>query len=540
METRNKIINPFKNEIFKNQIEQTCQSFAVVQTYYHPKDSKGYDHLFIITDTGKDADSIREKKWIKTALLEEKTKIYVSTISRIEYQLKKGYPLVQYFCHPSLLTYSKNPGSEYLKQDFSKRKQLKKYRGFKESFYHDHDILKSEANGFYHLGSPISTFITYAKLIEHDLDYLEYVYTGNRSNHQNLHYRIKNLIAHIPGLQKLLVRKSENTYFLISKLEAAVEAAQNCDEMYIKTELYSAIQSLESALYQIIDDRLKELKDLLRSERPVRSFDSENSEIKTDDKVLEVALATIKKMSEPEEIFLFHKADTCEKKMSMTLYYLLIIGEGIGNDKIIQIQESIKNKTNHSAAVVIISHSRITVQEHLFNYQYLMKQIMTDQNRIFTSSEMHPYIHWEEPFTVEYGDMDLYYSALKGYIVQYFWVRKNIESDNRYGLISVFSNCLMRAMRVFLYGALHSYMPHYLNTFSIWKLCVFADPSIGKIEYLFLKLDVNFYRIIDKGLKFSDHIDHYAEEKLLVMDEILNSIMKFIKTMIEDKQLENK
>ncbi|WP_312079418.1 hypothetical protein [Chryseobacterium sp.] len=540
MSTENKMNIPWVHKDVKNYLEQASQSSSVVQMYYHPKDSSGFEHLLIITDNERDAEKIREKQWVTAARAEQNINIYTSSVSRTEYQLRKGYPLVHYCCHPSLLIYAGQGRETRFKNDLANRKLVKKYSTFQEAFFHDHDILISEANRFYQLKSTVSTYLTYLKVIEHDLDYLEYVYTGAKSRHENLHIRLKNLMPWIPVLKKLMVKKNEHAFYLIARLEDAVRAAECCDEIYIKTELYASIQHLENQLYQLIDHRFEELKSLLKSPRPVWVAVLPDNEIRTEDKNLESAVSVIRKMADPEEIFLFHKADSCENKVSTSLYYLLVIGNGIGNDRILQLQDAVYKKTGSRAKVIILSHSRIAVQESLFNYQQFMRQIMTGQNRIYTSDVLHPEIHWEEPYTVEYGDMDVYYIALQGYVSQYFSMRRNIGNDNRHGFISVFANCFTRALRIYLYGALHSYRPHHLNTFSIWKLCVYADPSMEKIEFLFSKLSSSFYRLIDQSLKYTDTVDHYPEEKLLIMDEIIEQIMDYIKNMIRDKGLENR
>ena len=540
METKNKFTLPLQNEELKNQLEQACRNYSVLEIYYYPKDSSGFEHLYMITDKPKDADQIREKRWVSTAISEAKTKIYVSCYSKAEYQLKKGYPMVHYYCHPSLLIYGGEDRKSLNDSVIAQKKLLKKYQSFQESFFHDHDILLSEAKNFYQLCSPISTYLMYIKLLEHDLNYLEYIFTGVQSNDENLHIRIKNLIPHIPILQKLLVKKNESTYFLILKLESAVRAAESCDEIYIKTEWYSAIQNFEFQLYQIIEQRFDDLKKMLKSERPALPLNAYTSEIKTEDQNLKLAVSVITKIAAPEEIFIFHTAGCNENNTTSVLYYLLVIGEGIGNDKILQIQDAVQKKTDHSVKVVILSHSRIAIQENLFNYQKLMREIMTNATRVYTSDAMHPEIHWEEPYTVEYGDMGLYYKALQGYIAQYYNMRSNIENDNRHGFISVFSNCFMRAMRIFIYGTFHSYMPHHLSTFSIWKLCLLVNPSLEKLEFLFSKINDNFHKLIDNGLKYTDNIDHYAEEKLLIMDEILNVMVNGIEKMIKEKGLQDK
>ncbi|MDQ1096484.1 MULTISPECIES: hypothetical protein [Chryseobacterium] len=540
MDTTKKMMIPLKNEYLRNQLRQECLNNLILQIYYHPADQKGYSHLFLMTQSHKDAELIRERKWVTKAFSEHQTKLYVSCPQTVEYQLKKGYPLVYYYTHSSLLIYSKDPVPACHHMDKAGKHRMKRYSSFREEFYHDHDLLKSETDRFHALYSPISTYLMYIRLIEHDLDYLEYMYLGDRRDHKNKHQRIKDLTLHIPLLRKLLVRKNGNTYYLISKLEAALNAAESGDEMDIRTELYSAIQHLESELYQRIEHRFKELKTMLEPDVPVLAVEAEIPETKTGDKNLEMIFNAVCKTADPEEIFLFHTADTFENSRKIRLYYLLVIGEGLGNEKIIRIQDSVQAKSCGSAGVVILSHSRISIQEQLFNGQHLMRQIMTGRNRIFTTDDLHPDIHWEEPHGTEYGDMDLYYAALQGYVTKYFAMRKYVEDNKGYGFAAVFARCVMKAFRVFLYGSLHSYMPHYLNAFSIWKLCVFADPSMEKIEFLFGKLSPDFYRTIDAGLRYTDNIDHCPGEKLLIMDEILDCLMNRIGNLIESKNLQNK
>ncbi|WP_294217705.1 hypothetical protein [uncultured Chryseobacterium sp.] len=537
METTKKMMIPLNNDYLRNQLRQECLNNMVIQIYYHPTDQTGYGHLFLITQSHKDAELICGKKWVTKAFSEHQTKVYVSCEQTVEYQLKKGYPLVYYYTHPSLLIYSKDPVPACYHTDKAGKQRMKRYASFREEFYHDHDLLKSEADRFHALHSPISTYLMYIRLMEHDLDYLEYMYLGDRRDHKNKHQRIQDLTLHIPLFQKLLVRKNGNTYYLISKLEAAVNASESGDEMDIRTELYSAIQHLESELYQRIEHRFKELKAMLEQEFPVLPVEAEIPETKTGNKNLEMIINAVCKTADPEEIFLFHTADTFENTRKIRLYYLLVIGEGLGNEKIIRIQDSVQAKSCGSAGVVILSHSRISIQEQLFNGQHLMRQVMAGRNRIFTTDDMHPEIHWEEPHIAEYGDMDLYHAALQGYVAQYFAMRKHVENDRGYGFAAVFARCVMNAFRVFLYGSLHSYMPHYLNAFSIWKLCVFADPSMERIEFLFGKLSPDFYRTIDAGLRYTDNIDYYSGDKLLIMDEILEYLMDRIRKLIESKNL---
>lgn len=59
-----------------------------------------------------------------------------------------------------------------------------------------------------------------------------------------------------------------------------------------------------------------------------------------------------------------------------------------------------------------------------------------------------------------------------------------------------------------------------------WKLCVYADLSLEKIEFLFDQLHPDFFKLTDPFLKYTDRTYRFDGHELLVMDEILNVLME--------------
>jgi len=75
-----------------------------------------------------------------------------------------------------------------------------------------------------------------------------------------------------------------------------------------------------------------------------------------------------------------------------------------------------------------------------------------------------------------------------------------------------------------------SYLPNYLPAFNLWKLCVYADPGLKKLEYLFEKLSGNdFLKEVNKHTHFHHDLSRLTEKKLLIMDEILNTLIQELK-----------
>ena len=93
-------------------------------------------------------------------------------------------------------------------------------------------------------------------------------------------------------------------------------------------------------------------------------------------------------------------------------------------------------------------------------------------------------------------------------------------------MFDLFSKSVLRIFRTFVFSKL-SYLPNYLPAFSLWKLCVFAEPELEKLEFLFEKCSgESFFRELDNHNQFSHGISLLSGEKLLIMDEILRLLLK--------------
>jgi hypothetical protein len=88
----------------------------------------------------------------------------------------------------------------------------------------------------------------------------------------------------------------------------------------------------------------------------------------------------------------------------------------------------------------------------------------------------------------------------------------------------------LRIFRTLVYAKL-SYLPNYLPAFTLWMLCVYADPGLEKLEYLFEKLSgEDFFKEVNKGNHFHHDLSRLTEKKLLVMDEIITTLLDELNT----------
>jgi hypothetical protein len=94
----------------------------------------------------------------------------------------------------------------------------------------------------------------------------------------------------------------------------------------------------------------------------------------------------------------------------------------------------------------------------------------------------------------------------------------------------MFGKSVLRIFRSLVYLKL-GYQPNYLPAFNLWKLCVYADPKLEKLEYLFEKLSgEDFFKEVAYHIRFHHDVSRLTEKKLLIMDEILNTLLKELNT----------
>src|SRR5690606_3195320 len=94
------------------------------------------------------------------------------------------------------------------------------------------------------------------------------------------------------------------------------------------------------------------------------------------DKTLDTVTATLSKSEKIEQAYLFHQAEYGEK----SIYYLLLIGSGLGNEKLGSLTQSLKSQTADNIDFVLIGHERYWIQKHLFQYQHFFARLVREEN----------------------------------------------------------------------------------------------------------------------------------------------------------------
>src|SRR5690606_37016293 len=84
------------------------------------------------------------------------------------------------------------------------------------------------------------------------------------------------------------------------------------------------------------------------------------------------------------------------------------------------------------------------------------------------------------------------------------------------------------------------YLPHYLCTRSLWQLCLYADKSIRKHEYLIEHFWTGFFPYVDKHMTLHHSPSSLNQEKVLQMNIIVEKLMDELDTLVIKSKLLSK
>jgi hypothetical protein len=512
------------NDQLAGKLKQLASEFSLSHIFYHPAKAMEAAHIAFIAEDSGDIEPIESRKWVRNSLEEHAILFHISCQSKMKTELRAGNPFYAWHCQKSALTY-RNPSAKDC-QDTDWPSFKKRFKKYTLSYNHDRDNLLAAVNRFQELDSLTGLFVSYLSVFEYDIRYLEILYTGRSFESKNLHQRIKKLILYIPEMEGLFVPKNGNEYYLIFELEKANDFAEDGDEIRLNEKLMDSFSQAEEKLHKMVLSRLSGLKTLIKSGLPKQPFTDHIEKTTEEDDLVEEIVVQIVKMQPVEEIYLFHQIQTSQQ----TTYFLLLIGESLGTETLNRIQQSVNSKFEGKYSVVLIGHDRSWIQTNLFYQQPFFKKIMNRENLKFQSHPNHPSIHWEEDNTPEYPDLEYLNRSAINLSAQYFVLRNHSEKDNTEGIFDLFSKSVLRILRTLVYSKL-SYLPNYLPAFTLWKLCVFADPGLEKLEYLFEKLSgADFFKEVTYHNRFHHDLSRLTEQKLQVVDEILNTLLKELNT----------
>ncbi|WJS95286.1 hypothetical protein NYQ10_02250 [Flavobacterium johnsoniae] len=521
------------NEFIENILRQLVNQYSVIQIFFSKNHSSVFSHLIIHIEKNSDAQELQQSRWVKKVRNRYQIDVYFIYSVKFHHKFSLGHPFVEFYCQPSAVIYQNEElrDSPIITREWKKYK--KKFNAFQERFYHDHDLHKSQVQNLISEGCSNSVFTSYARLIKYDLEYLEELYAGTTFNALNLDERINDMIEYIPEIQKYFVKSGNSRYYLTDLFAKAKEATADDDAIY-QNEMYEAVGIAEENLYQLIEKRLDELKRMIKKQSFLVEKVPNQIDGKPKDSVLETAIETILNFVEAEQVYLYQQITFGEK----TTYYLMLISEGAGNEKLSLISQSLKSSMNGKFDFVLISHSRSWIQKNLFHTQSFFTSIIKKKCLIYSSSPYHPEFHWEVPHNPCHADLYFHYKSSKNSAFQFFEIANN-PKGNYQGLEYLFSLFFLSFCRTYIFVKTY-YLPNYLSSQSLWQLCLYADSDIQKYEYLTEQFWTDFFPYLDKNMAIHHRLSKLDKEKVVQMNVIVEKLMDELHNLvIESKLLSN-
>ncbi len=531
MKTIEKLSFPkLENEYLENILRQLINQYAIIQMFFSKQESSVFSFLIINIENNMDAQQLQQNKWVRKMKENFQIIILFMSSSKLHHHYSLGQPFVAFYCRPTTVIFHSEDLQDSIFATTHWKKYKKRFSLYEDNFYHDHDLHSWQVKNLISEGSSNSVFTTYSRLIEFDIYYLEALYSGNKSASLSLDERINNLIQYVPDIQKYFVKNSRNKYYLTDLFVKAKEATADDDLLY-KNEMYESVAIAEHGLCRLVEKRLDELKKGIK-----KGFDEKKELAKKIDTfpkdiLLDTAIETILQSVEAEQIYLYHQFTYGE----ITIYYMLLIAIGAGNEKLKLVTQTLKNKIGVKYDFVLISHPRSWIQSNLYQHQTFFADIIQDKYLIYSSSKYLPEFHWEKPHSPYHADLYFYYKPTKDVALQFFTIANNPE-ENYQSLDYLFSEFFLFFCRTYIFVKTY-YLPNNLTSQALWQLCIYADPDIRKYNYLLEQFWTDCFPYLNKHRVLHHKLSKLNKEKVDQMNVIVEKLMSVLNNLVLEGRL---
>ncbi|MBD3903016.1 hypothetical protein NAL32_08450 [Chryseobacterium sp. Ch-15] len=529
MKTPNK--SPFSvlaNEFLENTLNQLVLDYSIVQIFYKQEKNSNKSHVLISVSKNADAIKLQSKKWVAEVREQYQFYIYFIDYSRLEYQFSKGHPFIEYYCHQSSMIYQKEDSRSSLLINRNWKKYHKKFNRYEDTFHHDHEMHQLQVGRLIAENSYNSVFTSYEKLIEYDLEYLEELFTGNRTFDIDLNKRINKLLIYIPELKQFFVKKNQHEYFVTELFDEAKKAIEEDDIIY-NNEMFESLRIIKDSLFTYIEARFYELKHLIKKQyEELYKVDQDvfPMEEYQKDEILERAIDRILTFVELEQIYFFYQTTYGE----VTTYYLLLIGLNVNNEKIKSITHSLTSIFGNKYRFLLVGHDRYWIQKNLYQYQSFFVFIMQAKHLVFYSDEYHPEPHWQMPHHPQHNDLHFHYKSTLESSLQFYKLIDG-EEENYQGVDNLFALFLLSFCRTYIYAKAF-YLPNYMTSEALWQLCIYADKDIHKYNYLFEQFSANIFSFTDYNMSIHHSLARVNTEKVNHLKTIIEKLMDELKETV--------
>lgn len=515
MKTSEKLSFPaLENEYLENILRQLVSKHAVLQLFFTR--TPNFAQLVVHVGNSSDAAQLQQQKWVGKVLSRYQTAVCFFNSGRLSRLFSMGHPFVESYCRPSAVLYENAAAGNLLAISRGWKSYKKKLDAFEWRFHHDHDLHLSHVQDLIATDADGSALGAYAKLLAYDLDYLEELWTGRKNDSLRLEERIDRLLPHVPQIQRYFVR-SRGGYYLADLFEETKESLFD-DASLCKSELLDAVGKAEEGLYHLAEARLAALRKRLKKGNPAKQGVAASAP-PPKNAPLGTATDMLAGQAGVEQAYLFHQGTDGDQ----TAYYLLLIGKGLGNEKLRQLAASLQGATEGTCRFVLIGHDRGWMQSNLYRFQHFFAGIVQHGQLVYSSSRYHPEFHWEVPHHPFHADLHFFYQSTRQ-TAQQFSAIAGSPAANYYGLDPLFALFFLSFCRTYLYVKTY-YLPNCLSSRTLWELCLYADTALRKHSHLLEQFPADIFGYLDRHSKVFHKLSRLDREQVAQMHAIVQALM---------------
>lgn len=359
------------------------------------------------------------------------------------------------------------------------------------------------------------------KAFANDITYLELLLFGTSFATKTITQRLLILERFIPEVKKLLVKKNEQTYFLIDYIN-------NDDDSGYYDDLGKSLQKIQKLLYKLVHQNINRYTEkynqvpLLKAEKNTEVFNHELMNHK--------ALNQLKKFDEVEELFLFHQITTFDSNQLHEHYYVFVVLKHKATKDLKNYLQHIEHNPIENVRITSICYTRYQIQNELYKFQCFFKKTMKSKNKIY-SSGYHPKVHWYKKRATYLDGLEHSYNYNKlFYNSNIKPIFENSEGE-KYFFKKIVSKFLVNHLQVFIFSEM-LYKPRSKNLITLWNLMIFANSALFQ---KFSTTEINQLTSLFQKLQ-----NEFVKDGQLLLDESTCVLIdKFVTTLFSHLQSSN-
>lgn len=348
----------------------------------------------------------------------------------------------------------------------------------------------------------VGATLFYLKNIQHDLEFLEYIHFGKAFEDFALAERLRQMEAFIPEVKQFFV-KHNNHYYILRQIEKE-------DIVEYMDEYQDHLRKIKEEMKKIVLQNMKAKQSKNTPLKPTVSHPF------LKDPTIRKALHPLLQTAYLEEVYLFHEITAIKEKSQHHHYYLLALVSNENQKEEKRIAEKINKERPRDMEFTIIYHTRLWIQENVYQSQHFLKSLMNGDHKIYTN-DFHARIHWNDDGSFSSDDLLIYRRRAKNIYKRHL---KKVERDEKSAMVSIIpselNEYLVQILIDRLYGSA-GYLPEIKDVKVLWDLVRYADARAGQLEEQLHKLSfdlVGYLSMHRKDKKPGLHL-HQDEKKKL-------------------------